>query len=94
MSGGGYGGISASVDVTVVDDDEPDLVVMPTSLTVEEGGNGHVQGEAGDTADGVGDGVGVERGHRGGDGESGVLELHRSQLQHVADGDGDGRAGL
>ena len=36
-SGGGYGGKNGAVNVTVTDDDAPDLVVNPTSLTVEEG---------------------------------------------------------
>ena len=38
-SGGGYDGLSASVEVTVIDDDAKGIVVDPTSLTVTEGRN-------------------------------------------------------
>ena len=36
-SGGGYGGVSAEVAVTVSDDDEPSLIVPESSLSLEEG---------------------------------------------------------
>ena len=36
-SGGGYGSASADLPVTVTDDDVPDLVLSPASLTIEEG---------------------------------------------------------
>ena len=39
-SGGRYDGLSARVDVTVNDDDAKGVVVSPTSLAVNEGGNG------------------------------------------------------
>ena len=39
-SRGGYGGVSASVAVTVNDDDTEALVVNPTSLLITEGGTG------------------------------------------------------
>ncbi len=39
-SGGGYGDVSASVAVTVKDDDAPGLVVNPEKLEVREGGSG------------------------------------------------------
>ena len=38
-SGGGYDGVSASVDVAVKDDDGPGLVVVPPVLEVREGGS-------------------------------------------------------
>ena len=38
-SGGGYDGVSASVDVAVTDDDGPGLVVVPPVLEVREGGS-------------------------------------------------------
>ncbi len=38
-SGGDYGGISESVEVTVVDDDIRGVIVSPASLTVNEGGS-------------------------------------------------------
>ena len=39
-SGGGYGSASADLPVTVTDDDVPDLVLSPASLTIEEGRSG------------------------------------------------------
>ena len=36
-SGGGYGGVSAEVAVMVADNDEPSLIVSPSSLSLEEG---------------------------------------------------------
>ena len=39
-SGGGYGGVTAEVDVTVNDDDTAALVTVPGSLTISEGGSG------------------------------------------------------
>ena len=39
-SGGGYGGVTASVSVSVDDDDTVNLVVDPGSLTVDENGSG------------------------------------------------------
>ena len=39
-SGGGYGSVSADLPVTVTDDDVPDLVLSPASLTIEEGRSG------------------------------------------------------
>ncbi len=36
-SGAGYGSVSKALTVVVADDDEPDLVFLPTSLTVGEG---------------------------------------------------------
>ena len=39
-SGGGYSGVTASVSVSVDDDDTPALVVDPYSLTVDENGSG------------------------------------------------------
>ena len=39
-SGGGYGSASANLPVTVTDDDVADLVLSPTSLTIEEGRSG------------------------------------------------------
>ena len=36
-SGGGYGGVSAEVRVSVADDDEPSLIVSESSLSLEEG---------------------------------------------------------
>ena len=39
-SGGGYGGVTAEVDVTVDDDDTAALVTVPGSLTISEGGSG------------------------------------------------------
>ena len=38
-SGGGYNGVSADLAVTVTDDDTPGLVLSPTSLDVDEGGD-------------------------------------------------------
>ena len=38
--GGGYDGITSSVAVSVTDDDVPDLIVNPESLTVKEGESG------------------------------------------------------
>ena len=92
-SGGDYGGIEASVDVTVEDDDTPALVVNPSSLTVDEGGSGSfevslatqpthtvtVRVSSGDTG-----AVGVS---------TSSLTFTRDQLQQVADGDGGRRAG-
>ena len=37
-SGGGYGGVSAEVRVSVADNDEPSLIVSQSSLSLEEGG--------------------------------------------------------
>ena len=45
-SGGEYEGVTASVRVTVDDDDKPGITFTPASLTVGEGGVGHVQREA------------------------------------------------
>ena len=93
-SGGGYGNESArSVSVTVIDPDEPDLVVMPTSLTVDEGFNDTFKVKLATQPTGTVTVSVSKRGNRGGDGEYGVLELHYIELQQVADGDGDGRAG-
>ena len=39
-SGGGYGGVTAEVDVTVNDDDTAALVTVPGSLTISEDGSG------------------------------------------------------
>ena len=39
-SGGGYTGETGSVSVRVTDDDDPGLVVSPSSLTVDEGSTG------------------------------------------------------
>ncbi len=36
-SGGGYGGVSAEVRVSVADDDEPSLIVSQSSLSIDEG---------------------------------------------------------
>ncbi len=37
-SGGGYGGVSAEVRVSVADNDEPSLIVSQSSLSIDEGG--------------------------------------------------------
>ncbi len=37
-SGGGYGGVSAEVRVSVADNDEPSLIVSESSLSIDEGG--------------------------------------------------------
>ena len=49
-TGGDYANKTASVAVSVTDDDDPDLVVDPTTLTVAEDGSEHVHGEVGDAA--------------------------------------------
>ena len=39
-TGGGYGGVTAEVDVSVTDDDTAGLVAAPGSLTISENGSG------------------------------------------------------
>ena len=60
-SGGDYGNESASVDVSVTDDDTRGLVVSPTDLGVAEGRQWHVHGGAVDAADDRRDRDRVER---------------------------------
>ena len=52
VSGGDYGSVSATgVTVTVTDDDTRGLTLSATSLTIAEGGQGDIHGEAGQPAD-------------------------------------------
>ena len=55
-SGGGYGGVTASVSVSVTDDDTEALVTDPGSLTISEDGFWILHGGLGDAA--VGERVG------------------------------------
>ena len=91
-AGGEYASVTATLPVTVVDDDRG-IVLSPTSLEVGRGGRcgGHLHGEAGDPA---------QRGsHRDGDGPLGhrrvpgqcLSDVHHRQLGHRPDGDGDRR---
>ena len=58
-TGGDYTGETATVAVSVDDDDMPALVADPEALTISENDSGSFDGEVGDTAvwSGVGDGV-------------------------------------
>ena len=79
---GGYGGKTASVIVSVTDDDTANLVVSASTLSVGEAGSGDftvklaTQPSAGRKRDGV-----LGR-HGSGDGVSREPELHGGQLGH------------
>ena len=92
-SGGGYGNESASVSVTVIDPDEPDLVVMPTSLTVDEGFNDTFKVKLATQPTGTVT-VSVWSGDTGAATVSTAsLSFTTSNYSRWQDGDGDGRAG-
>ena len=92
-SGGGYGNESASVSVTVIDPDEPDLVVMPTSLTVDEGFNDTFKVKLATQPTGTVT-VSVWSGDIGAATVSTAsLSFTTSNYSRWQDGDGDGRAG-
>ena len=93
VSGGDYGAITApDVAVTVTDNDTPGVTVAPTSLTVGEGGSGHVHCETEHAA------------HRQRDGRHQLEQLgrdrvpvhtdvHHGHLERGADGHGHGGPG-
>ena len=92
---GGYGGQTASVSVSVMDDDTANLVVSPSTLSVGEAGSGDFTVKLA-TQPSAGVSVSVLLGRHGsGDGVSRKPELHDGQLGHDADGDGQrgGRPG-
>ena len=88
-SGGGYGGVSGTVTVTVDDDDTvpPALVLSPRRVSVGEGDNRDVPAESGDAAHRGGHGHAVVWRHRRGVG-AGELRVHDRQLGPGAHGDG------
>ena len=57
-SGGDYGSVTEDLPVTVDDDDTAGLVVAPDAVTVAEGGERELHGEAGHGAECDGDGGG------------------------------------
>ena len=92
-SGGDYGNESSSVSVTVTDDDSKGLVVSATELGVAEGGNGTFTVALATQPTGLVT-VSVSSGDTGAATASPASsDLHRGRLRHVADSDGDGRAG-
>ena len=80
-SGGEYEGVTASVRVTVDDDDKPGITFTPASLTVGEAGVGTygVRLNAAPTADVT---VAISSRQRGRDGEQEQPDLHHGQLRH------------
>ena len=92
-SGGGYANTTATVSVSVTDDDTANLVVRTSSLTVGQAGSGTftVKLATQPSANVTG---GLLRRHGSGDGIPREPDLH-DELGHHADGDGErcGRLG-
>ena len=86
-SGGGYGGVSKRLPVTVIDDDEPDLVLSVSSLGIAENADATYTVKLATRPSGP---VTVTLGGTAGTDLSLVRdepELHRRQLERGADGD-------
>ena len=89
-SGGGYTGETGSVSVRVTDDDDPGLVVSPSSLTVVEGGASGSFTVKLATQPTAGVSVSVSSGDTGAvDSIAGLAEFQHLQLEHCQDGYGE-----
>ena len=86
-TGGDYTNETATVSVSVTDDDTAALVADPGSLQIAEGGSGSFDGEVGDAALGSGVGDGVLWRHRGGVGAVAGADVHDGRLVGGAVGD-------
>ena len=94
-SGGDYGSESATVTVTIAEDDTPAVVLSKSAVSVEEGaaGGSDVHGEAGDATDRDGDGGGDGDGGQRRSGGPDESDVHDRELEHGAGGEGDGGGG-
>ena len=91
-TGADYGGVTATVAVTVDDDEIASLVLSETELTLAEGASGNVHGGAGNAADRRRDGGGDRAGGHGPARGARDPDFRARGLEREA-GDGDGRPG-
>ena len=92
-SGGDYAGETASVSVTVTDDDDVGLTLSTTALGVAEGDDGEYTVRLATQPTATGDGCDHGPGGHGPDAGHRLADVHDGDVEHGADGDGLGRRG-